>query len=160
MQHFLIICKLLYCALVRSHLEYTSVVWNSDQKYLIDKIEAIQNNFLAWLKWKFKSTFECTSVSEMRTMLGILNLKDRRLLSDVMFFSDALTGKQGFTNTINIKVPLYLSREIELFNSVYHCSSPEQRCAKSVNKLSQFIDIFSDDFKTLKNKIIKYVLDL
>lgn len=44
--------KILFCALVKCHLEYENVVCkNANKKTVTEKTEDIRNKFLAWLRW-------------------------------------------------------------------------------------------------------------
>jgi len=50
--------KVLYCSLVRSILEYCSVVWNHlDTGIWVNKLESVQNRFLKFLATKLKLSY-------------------------------------------------------------------------------------------------------
>jgi len=44
--------KVLYCSLIRSLLEYESVLWNTNQSGLVNKLEKIQKHFLRFYAFK------------------------------------------------------------------------------------------------------------
>ena len=51
-----------YITLVRSILEYGSIVWDPHRQYLIDKIEMVQRQAARWVKQDYRLT---SSVSDM-----------------------------------------------------------------------------------------------
>jgi len=45
--------NVLFCALVRSNLEYCPLIWTNNTSKQIDAIESVQNNFLRFISFKF-----------------------------------------------------------------------------------------------------------
>ena len=78
--------KTLFCSLVRSNLEYCSVVWSPFTKRNIDKLERIQRRAT---KFILKSNDQY----DIRLReLNLLTLEQRRFLFDVTFLFKALNG--------------------------------------------------------------------
>ena len=78
--------KTLFCSLVRSNLEYCSVVWSPFTKRNIDKLERIQRRAT---KFILKSNDQY----DIRLReLKLLTLEQRRFLFDVTFLFKALNG--------------------------------------------------------------------
>lgn len=50
------------------------------------KAEGLKNIVLAWLKWKFRALSEINILDQLRNILGLLRLKDRRLISGIEYF--------------------------------------------------------------------------
>ena len=84
--HDLKTLRTLYCSLVRSNLEYCSVVWSPYSRKNIDKLERVQRRATKFIL-KTKDSYE-TRLEK----LNLLSLEDRRVLTDVTFFFKALKG--------------------------------------------------------------------
>jgi len=71
--------KLLYCALVRSILEYGSPIWSPYTKSNIEIIEGVQNRFLSFAANKSNTInqYDYTSIR------SLLNLPSRQDLADI-----------------------------------------------------------------------------
>ena len=78
--------RTLYCTLVRSQLEYCTVVWSPYTARNVDKLEMIQRRAT---KFILKTDVEYDT---RRKRLNLLSLKDRRFLLDVLFFIKLLMG--------------------------------------------------------------------
>ena len=78
--------RTLYCSLVRSNLQYCSVVWSPYQRKDINKLEGVQRRATKFIL-KAKDSYE-TCLER----LNVLSLEDRRVLTDVTFFFKALKG--------------------------------------------------------------------
>ena len=75
--------RTLYCALVRSQLEYGSVVWSPVTAMNITKLERMQRR-------KTKFILKTEDNYKVRiSKLTLLSLEHRRFLSDVVFFYKA-----------------------------------------------------------------------
>ena len=77
----------LYCTLVRSQVEYGSVVWSSYTARNIDKLERIQRRGTKFALGKRNFTYD-----ERLKCLNLLSLEKRRSLFDVTFLYQALNG--------------------------------------------------------------------
>ena len=78
--------RTLYCALVRSNVEYCSVVWSPFTKKNIEKVEKVQRRATKFIL-KTEDNYE-TRLKK----LNLMSLKNRRFLADVTFLYKALNG--------------------------------------------------------------------
>ena len=80
----------LYCSLVRSNLEYCSVVWSPYTKRNIDKLERVQRRAT-------KSILKSDDPYDIRfKRLNLMSLEKRRLVTDVIFLYKGLNGNVNF----------------------------------------------------------------
>ena len=78
--------RTLYCALVRSNVEYCSGVWSPFTKKNIEKVEEVQRRATKFIL-KTEDNYE-TRLKK----LNLMSLKKRRFLADVTFLYKALNG--------------------------------------------------------------------
>ena len=78
--------RTLYCALVRSNIEYCSVVWSPYTKRNIEKVEKVQRRATKFIL-KTEDNYE-TRLKK----LNLMSLKNRRFLADVIFWYKAFNG--------------------------------------------------------------------
>ena len=78
--------RTLYCALVRSNLEYCSSIWSPYTTKGIEKLERVQRRATKFIL-KTEDTYACRL-----NKLNLLSLEKRRLLADVTFLYKALNG--------------------------------------------------------------------
>lgn len=86
----------LYCALVRSQLEYCTIVWSPFTARNINRLERIQRRAT---KFILKTDDDYNTRKEQ---LNLLSLEDRRFFFDVLFFYRVLNGY------INIDISSYI----------------------------------------------------
>ena len=88
--------KMLYFALVRSKLEYASVVWHPYHQSYIDKIESIQKGFVIWSLreiYQRDNNFRLPSYEFRCNNLNIQPLWRRRINASVFLIYDLLLEK-------------------------------------------------------------------
>lgn len=94
------VTKTLYCSLVRSILEYGSVVWNPHHEVHIKKIESIQKKFLLYILNHIYSPRDFNNLPSYLYRLNIINMKTlegRRDLLASCFIFDVLKRKINIT---------------------------------------------------------------
>lgn len=85
--------KLLYCSLVRSHLEYCPLVWLNNTLKQNQMLESVQNNFLRFISFKFNIfRHPHSSYNVVLNFLNLTPLNDRRLLLLSKFLHKLITG--------------------------------------------------------------------
>ena len=157
--------KILYCAFVRSHLEYASQVWNPMYDVYIKRIENIQKRFLRYIEYRCHG-HEQDYLSRCRKH-HLLPLSNRRQIADIAYLLNIangsvdcseLLGKLMLTTPMkNVRKPnllhvpvtksnyrgnSYMLRAGKLFNSVCGVHDIDLFCTS----VSKFRNILSGDF--------------
>ena len=94
--------KSLYSSLVRSILEYASVVWSPFYRNGIDRIEAVQRRFIRFtprrLPWR--NPWQLPSYESRCSLLGIDTLSVRRDVAKSVFVADIFATRIGCSNVL------------------------------------------------------------
>ena len=152
----------LYNCLVRSILEYCSVVWAPSYAVHRNRLERVQNKFCKYLLYKHR--FPCSDLThEVRLMLcGIKSLEQRRKDALFMFIYKLFTNRidcSSLLGQISLLVPLRLTRQQQLFHEAYHRTNYGQsacidRLARNYNVFYSDCDIFSSSLTGIKSLIL------
>ncbi|XP_048487187.1 uncharacterized protein LOC125490855 [Plutella xylostella] len=155
--------KLLYCAYVRSHLEYASQIWNPQYDVYINRLEKIQRKFTRYIGFKFKIPY--TDYEHRCERLHLLPLKLRRTVADVIFLFKIIRGYVDcpeLLQMVNFHVPTRPSRKFKTLH-IPACSTNFRqnffslRASNAINSLcnSSEVDIFGSSLETVKAIFIR-----
>lgn len=115
------VTKCLYVSLVRSILEFASVVWNPFYDCYKNKIESIQRQFLLFalksLNWS--NRFQLPPYLHRLLLLELNTFEDRRKMLNVIFIDKLLNGKIDcfdILSLLNVHVPQKYTRNFKCFN--------------------------------------------
>ena len=106
--------KSLYYALVQSHLEYCSTVWQPFHKIHKDKIESVQRQFTMYARREYPSIhnqFTITPYEQRLSELSMISLRRRRINSSLVFFYDIVNGSANCPSVRN-KITLNTGRSL------------------------------------------------
>lgn len=156
---------LLYYSLVRSILEYCSVIWRPHYSTHILRLERIQKRFLWHLTYSSGlSTKILSSYQKRLSHFKICSLENRRRIIDVVFVSKVLTNKTDcpqLLNKLNFRVPTKYPRytiipfALPFRRTVLGTNSPVCRLGKLLNEFRGQIDVFSQSPKELQEILVK-----
>lgn len=114
-----IIChKTLYCSLVRSSLEFGSLVRSQNLSTNNKDLENLQHKFLKRLAFVTNSLLTNESYKPIQESIALDSLQLKRQVADIIFIYNLLNGNIVYPKLlalINIRVPSYQSRNKELF---------------------------------------------
>ena len=153
--------KLLYCSLVRPHLEYCSSVWSPSYNVHIQAIENVQHKFLRYIAFKKQRGVDDIIYAELENLLQITTLQVRRMHRDLTMFYNLLHSHSHgpvLTSKIGLHTPSRQTRLNHSFHVKSHRTNYGQnsflaRSARLANNFSDQIDFFQN-CKTFKKQLI------
>lgn len=153
--------KVLYCAYVRSSLEYASQIWNPRYKDYVTRLEKIQKKFIRFLRFKFHLPKESYEMSCKR--LHLLPLYIRREAADISYLINIINGKTDCSDLVaklKFYVPSRLPRhhsimQIPLVKTNYRQNSFFIRASNSLNKI--YSDSEFDPFSKKHSNVNRYL---
>lgn len=139
----------LFCCLVRTKLEFASIVWNCINHTASCSIERVQRRFIGIIYDRHFGRKCYYNYNVLLKKLGLRTLLDRRRLHDFMFFHKIVNGSVDSSlllSTVCFHVPLRSSRfQSPFYPRTLYDTSPLTRMQLEFNRLDQSaIDIFSD----------------
>jgi hypothetical protein len=151
--------KLVYCSIVRSVLEFASVVWSPTYLVHIHNIERIQNTFLRTCAWKLGYGVDDYTYGIIRDMLALDSLERRRSRNDLIFLFRLFNG---FVDSPELLELFYLNCPIRKLRTSpllatqshrtnYGLFSPVVRITREVNLHD--IELFGLSLKNFKSKL-------
>jgi hypothetical protein len=84
--------KIVYCALVRSHLEYATCVWNPMYAQYISSVESVQNRFLKFTSYRLGAQVGNYNYLDISILLNLQTLETRRRHADLCFLYKLIAG--------------------------------------------------------------------
>ncbi|PNF40967.1 hypothetical protein B7P43_G08815 [Cryptotermes secundus] len=148
---------ILYFTLVRSKVEYASVVWNSITSTDANKLERIQQEFTALCFKRFFPQVDYRYDFALE-QLKLHTLQKKRYHLDALFLIQVYRGSilcPSAFESVGLRVPIRYIRDSPMFNV---CSvsknCPSARCASAANVVCRDTDVFGP--KTLLMKHILY----
>ncbi|CAI6364355.1 unnamed protein product [Macrosiphum euphorbiae] len=109
----------LYSALIRSILDYGSIIWNPHLKTEIKLIERVQTRFLNYAGFLLKIEHPLHSYQPVMGALNPLSLEERRLIADRNFLLKLIQGKidaPRLLERISFRVPTSNTRSTNSFH--------------------------------------------
>lgn len=146
------VTKSLFCSLVRSTLEYCSVVWSPCFAVDVKKIESVQKQFLLFalrnLPWQHR--YVRPPYNDRLMLLGMVSLERRRRISDCLFVFDVLRKRikvPEINALIVVREPLRSTRSAENFqlqvpftSTSYEANDPIVRSCRTFNIIAYCYD--------------------
>lgn len=148
--------KILYTSLIRSKLEYGSIVWSPYAKVHIDRLERIQRKFVSFALRNITFSYPLPPYAERSLLLGLETLELRRKIFSLSLIFDLINGNidcPDLLAKIAFNVPCRNLRHhnvffIQLHRSNFVLNSPFIRALTLFNKLSH---TFNVEFSTSKH---------
>lgn len=156
--------KTLYFSLVRSVLDFGSVIWNPNYECHVNRIEKIQKYFLKTLEYRIGSNF--ISYEDSIKKHKLLPLKLRRQQFDQMFLFKLVNNHIDSPNLlqqIKFQIPLKSVRRTNHLFSIpkaskkYTSNAYFRRCLTAYNRSFSDIDLFSKSTNKFKRELIGYL---
>lgn len=150
----------LYASLVRSIVEYCSVVWSPHYSVHIDKIESVQRKFVKQLCGRFRLKIELPLYEDRLKKFNLETLQVRRKICDLCTLYKIVNSVHDTTllRQILFKVQGRSNRRQHLFkiplvtNNVSQ-HSPIPRMCSLYNEHNKELDIFLHSLITYKHKV-------
>lgn len=152
--------KLLFYSLVRSRLEYCSVVWNPAYDYQISDIEKLQKRFLRYMYFREHKVYPHYRIHPVRSceLLREFNLQSlvkRRDLLDCLFMYHVVNNNidcAEILEQLSFRVNVRSTRSRNLFVDYSHTANPVKRIMTKFNGLD--CDPFYECPVTFKKSVI------
>lgn len=160
-------CKIIiFNSLVRSILEYASIVWNPTYTIHSQKLELVQRVFTKYLAYVNPGISHRVPYENRLEFFGMDSLFNRRRLLDVLFLHKLLSSKiecSDLLNRVSLNVPFHPPRyPITKVFSLPLCRTNVGQHSPLVRVMSEFnlfnakipdLDIFNDSLVKVKRRI-------
>ena len=146
--------KLLYCTLVRPHLEYASVIWSPNQLKYKQLIERVQHSFLRFAAYRLGQSMAVTYHDYIPIMnqLNLRSLEFRRAETGLLFLFNIINSlinclqqSRSFRFTQTLLPEHYISSMINSDSVNRICSVANAYCAN--------IDLFDVNIRKFRNSV-------
>ena len=154
--------KFLFVALVRSKLEYCSVIWNP--YYGVHKawLERVQHKFLRTVNYKLGIHIDNLNYDYLISHLKLNTLEQRRDYYDLSFLFKLISGKivcPIILSRLNFRIPLHSTRSQDMFVVPHHSTNfgktnAIDRIQTLANKHSTNLDLSTTTSHHLKKIIL------
>ncbi|XP_045449447.1 uncharacterized protein LOC123658011 [Melitaea cinxia] len=164
---------ILFNSLVRSRLEFASVVWNPQYTTHSQRIESIQRSFTRHMAFHSSGIYHKDTYDLRLKQFGMASLYNRGILLDIIFLKKILLGYidcADLLKHIKLSVPQkYPRHRITRLLYVPACrtnilkGAPIPRLCSEYNRLTASIsdiDIFNDSVSTIRKKLIAHFCSL
>ena len=153
----------LYNSLVRSILEYCSVIWSPRYACHMARVEKVQNRFVKYLLFKFRVPYNDLSYETRLLLCGFKSLECRRRNALILFLYKLLHGLIDSTNIVNLislLVPTRRTRHTQLFfenthRTNYGLNAFVDRLVNNYNTHYSDYDIFHMSLNSIKIRLNK-----
>jgi hypothetical protein len=110
----------IYQYLVRSKLEYASIIWTPYQITKINQLERVQRKFMKFLRYTSKLPYDSASYEDYCQFYKLLPLSKRRFVSDCVFMYKSIRLENPTVDFLEyLHVPSHLTRNPSLFYVPY-----------------------------------------
>ena len=156
--------KQLYIALVRSVLEYASVIWCPYYQNHIYTVERIQNRFVKYLYFKETGRYDrLVPTQQLTVRYNLLSLEKRRSLNMLLYLHKILHNQINDPNLLrylNINVSAYPTRNTATFyvnnaRTNYYYNSPINAMCNLYSDFQNDCDIFFLNYKQYRRQLLQ-----
>jgi Reverse transcriptase (RNA-dependent DNA polymerase) len=158
--------KILYCSIVRSKLEYNSIIWNPYYGIYKDMLETVQHKFLRFVAYRLgiQAVNYTYDYSALCSNLNLTTLNNRRIQADLIFLFKLISGishAPELLSNINFRINIMNTRSDETFHVMYHprnygLQRPLTRIVRSANKID--LDYFGLSLSLFKKRLKAHFL--
>lgn len=157
---------LIYNALVRSQLEYCSIIWRPHYSTHMLRIERLQKRFLWHLANSTGVATKIRSYQDRLKHFRIMSLTKRRILLDLVFSYKILRNEidcPQLLNKFKLKIPhRYPRYAIKPFapplrRTALGINSPIPRLCRILNEYNDKIEVFGDSSSKFRKDVISFL---
>lgn len=150
--------RLLYCVLVRPHLEYASCLWSPCYNIYIHKIEQVQRRFLRFAAFKMNID---PNYQNLESLLKLDRLETRRKHRDLKMLYKIVNGLVECPELLSrlfFHVPPRVTRSVSQFHEISHRTNYGRN--SFISRASRLANGFSDQLDFLSCSYSQFVRSL
>lgn len=146
------IAKILYGSLIRSHMEFASVIWNPHEISHRRSVESVQKGAVIYLRGdnfnRQENNYLLPPYDERRLQLNLDTLVRRRVNASILLIKKIISGQMGsptLRNKLQLNTGLRTSRNPEFIrlnssSTFYGLNAPLNYACRAFNFAALYID--------------------